>query len=288
MRPEDHDLEALLDLALSAASSAGRLLIDDRPVDGDLMVDSKTSSTDVVTEMDRRSEELLQSLLLGARPRDGYLGEEGADSRGESGIVWVVDPIDGTVNYLYRNPIWAVSVAACVIDPDSPHSSAESLRAVVGVVHAPLLGETYWARTGSGAHLREIGSERRLHVRGEQRLAHALVSTGFSYKPERRSAQGDTIARLLPRVRDVRRPGSAALDICGVASGRTDAYFERGTHPWDRAAAALIAREAGAVVGGLNGARESVDITVATNAALFPQLEQALLDSGVLDGPAFD
>jgi myo-inositol-1(or 4)-monophosphatase len=275
---ESPDVEELLSLASAAAHRAGRLLIDERPDDDNLTFDTKTSSTDVVTEMDRRSEILLQSMLLEARPGDGYLGEEGARSSSTSGIVWVVDPIDGTVNYLYRNPIWCVSVAACVEDPDA----ADGLRAVVGVVHAPLLNETFWSIEGRGSFVRSDGVDRRLVVRGEDRLTHALVATGFGYERAKRIVQGQTVASLLPLVRDLRRPGSAALDICFVAAGRVDAYFERGTHAWDRAAAALIAREAGAQIGGLNGARESWDLTIATNDKLFTPLHDALINTNVL------
>jgi myo-inositol-1(or 4)-monophosphatase len=272
------DLDELLSLASAAAQLAGRLLVDERPQDDDLTFDTKTSTTDVVTEMDRRSEILLQTMLLDARPGDGYLGEEGARSSSTSGIVWVVDPIDGTVNYLYRNPIWCVSVAACVEDP----TAADGLRAVVGVVHAPLLNETFWAVEGRGGHVRSNGVDRRLSVRDEDRLSHALVATGFGYERAKRIVQGQTMASLLPMVRDLRRPGSAALDICFVAAGRVDAYFERGTHAWDRAAAVLIAREAGAQIGGLNGAPESWDLTIASNAKLFTPLHDALLATNVL------
>jgi myo-inositol-1(or 4)-monophosphatase len=270
----------LLELATRAAERAGRLLIDERPDDSALTFDTKTSSTDVVTEMDRRSEELLHGLLLAARPGDGYVGEEGADSSSQSGITWVVDPIDGTVNYLYRNPVWAVSIAACVRD----ETAADGLRAIAGVVHAPLMGETFWSAEGAGSHLRTPRDQRRLSVRGETRLSHALVATGFAYEPDKRIAQAKVIQSLLPVVRDVRRPGSAALDICFVAAGRVDAYFERGTHLWDRAAAALIAREAGARLGGLHGRVESVDLAIAANEPLFPALHDALVAADVLGG----
>lgn len=271
-----HDTNALLDLALRVAHEAGVLLVQGRPHDADLGVDTKTSQTDVVTEMDRRSEELIVSMIKKARPQDGFLGEEGAATASQSGITWVIDPIDGTVNYLYRYPAWAVSIAACVAAP----GMAEDMKAIVGVVHAPLLNETWFAREGEGSFLRDGLGEHRLKVRGEDRLAHALVATGFPYQSEKREVMGAIAAQLLPRVRDLRRPGSAALDICNVAAGRVDAYYERTTHAWDRAAAALIAREAGAVLGGANGGPESVDLAIAANPLLFPQLHDALMECG--------
>lgn len=276
------ELEALTELAVRAARAAGELLVHERPADGDLGVETKTSATDVVTEMDQRSERLLHAMLTAERPGDGYLGEEGAIADSVSGITWVVDPIDGTVNYLYRLPVWAVSIAACVAD----ESAADGLRGVVGVVHAPMLGETFWAAAGQGAYVRSVAGDTRVHGRHETRLAHALVTTGFGYEARSRVVQGATAAALLPQVRDLRRPGSAALDICFVAAGRVDAYYERGTHAWDRAAAALIAREAGMVVGGPHGQPESYTLTMAANPVLFPQLEHALLAAGALTPPA--
>lgn len=271
-----HDLDQLLALALEVAQSAGHTLVHERPDDAELGVDTKTSKTDVVTEMDRRAEQLIVSAISKARPQDGFLGEEGAATMTESGITWVIDPIDGTVNYLYRYPVWAVSIAACVSAP----GMAEDMKAVVGVVHAPLLQETWFAREGHGSFRRDVLGEHHLAVRAENRLAHALVATGFAYEEHKRAIHGRTAAALLPRVRDLRRPGSAALDICNVAGGRIDAYYERGTHAWDRAAAALIAREAGAVLGGAHGAPESVDLAICTNPALFGQFHDVLIECG--------
>lgn len=275
------DLDAVLDLAMRAAHEAGRVLVHERPDDTVLGVDTKTSATDVVTEMDQRSERLLHGMVLGERPEDGYLGEEGATAASTSGLTWVVDPIDGTVNYLYRLPIWAVSLAACVADA----GAADGWRAVVGVVHAPMLNETFWAIEGRGAFVRSQGVDTPLRPRHESRLAHALVTTGFGYEARSRVVQGRTAAALLPQVRDLRRPGSAALDICFVAAGRVDAYYERGTHAWDRAAAALIAREVGIQVAGPHGAPESYQLTIAANPQLFPALHDALLAAGALVEP---
>lgn len=272
--PSADVLDNVLACAFEAAQAAGSLLISGRPDDGSMSIETKTSATDVVTEMDRRSEELLHRMLLTARPHDGYVGEEGADSKQTSGITWVVDPIDGTVNYLYRNPLWAVSLAACV-GPDA----ADGRSAAVGVVHAPMLGETFWAVSGRGAFVRSDGVDRPLRVRDETRIGHALVHTGFGYESSVREFQGRAIAAVLPQVRDIRRPGSAALDMCFVAAGRCDVYFERGTHPWDRAAAALIVREAGGIVGGPHGGPESYELTIATNNHLFADVHSMLISA---------
>ncbi len=252
--------DELLDLALRAARAAGRFLVEERPP-GLGVAATKTSPTDVVTAMDRGSEELVVRTLREQRPDDGVLGEEGADAVGSSGVRWVVDPIDGTVNYLYGLPEWAVSIAAEVDG-----------HVVAGVVAAPALGETWTATLGGGAHL----DGRRLSRGPGVALDRALVGTGFSYEARERAVQGALLAQVLPRVRDVRRAGSAALDLCSVAGGRLDAYFERGTHHWDVAAAALVAREAGARVGGLHGAPESEDLVLAAAEPLYGALHDLL------------
>lgn len=262
-RAEPNPVE-LLALALDVAERASRLLVDDRPVD--LAVTSKSTPTDPVTEMDRASERLIVETVRARRPDDGFLGEEGSDSAGTSGVVWVVDPIDGTVNYLYGQPHWAVSIAAEL------HGEV-----VAGVVAAPMLGEVYLAARGGGARLRRRdGSEQVLRTSSAASLDRALVGTGFGYDAARRAAQGAVVAALLPEVRDIRRCGSSALDVCAVAAGRLDAYYERGVNHWDTAAAGLIAREAGASVGGLDGAPDSPELTLAATPALFAPLEQLL------------
>ena len=172
-------------------------------------------------------------MITAERPQDGVLGEEGADRPSESGLIWVVDPLDGTVNYLYQLGNWAVSVA---VEDDAG--------AVVGVVHDPVAGRTFTAIRGGGARL----DGRVLRVNDPVPMHRALVATGFGYLPERRATQGALIARLLPRIRDIRRYGSAALDLCAVAAGHLDAYFEEGVQRWDVAAGGLVAREAGAVM----------------------------------------
>jgi myo-inositol-1(or 4)-monophosphatase len=194
--------------------------------------------------VDRASEELIVTRLLAARPDDGLLGEEGADQAGSSGVRWVVDPIDGTVNFLYGLPAYAVSIAAEVDG---------AIRA--GVVLNAATGEMFTATTGGGAHLTSPGRPESVRLTGSSpvSLEQTLVGTGFGYRVEQRRAQGAVVAQLLTRVRDIRRYGSSALDLCAVAAGRMDAYYELGLKPWDHAAGALIAAEAGLVVTGLAG-----------------------------------
>jgi myo-inositol-1(or 4)-monophosphatase len=251
----------LLDLAKEAARSAGVLLRDGRPADLGVAA-TKSSPVDVVTEMDIAAEKLITGFLAVHRPEDGFLGEEGAEAAGTSGIRWVIDPLDGTVNYLYGLPTWAVSIAA-----------QQDGETVVGVVAAPMRGETYHAVRGGGAFC----GARRLSCRTAPPLDQALVSTGFSYVQAARSRQAAVVQELIPRVRDIRRGGSAAIDLCDVAAGRLDAYYERGLNPWDLAAGDLIAREAGAVTGGRPGSPASGELTVAASPGVFSRL-QPLLD----------
>jgi myo-inositol-1(or 4)-monophosphatase len=274
------DPKALLRIAVDAASQAGRLLASWRGDERPEVVDTKSSPTDVVTEMDRRSEALITEWIRAIRPGDTVLGEEGgqtlggsrdADSAGDGTRVrWVVDPLDGTVNYLYGLPDWAVSIAAEVDGT-----------IVAGVVEVPRFGETFTAVAGQGAWLHRDGSpEAAVALRCDSGVAlgQALVGTGFGYDSGRRQVQGEVVAALLPDVRDIRRAGSAAVDLCSVAAGRLDAFFERGLNYWDYAAGGLIAREAGAQVGGLSGRQESTSMTVAAGPDLFAVLASALAD----------
>jgi len=234
---EAPDTAGLLDLAERVARQAGELLLagaDLRRVD----VTTKSSGTDMVSEMDRASEALIVEGILAERPDDAILGEEGASRPGTSGVRWVIDPLDGTTNYLYRHPIWAVSVAAEVDG-----------QVEVGVVASPGLGETFTAVRGKGAW--RNGTP--IAVSEGDGLATALVGTGFGYLAARRARQAAVLPHLLPVVRDIRRNGVASLDLCWVACGRLDAYFEYGGQPWDVAAGLLIATEAGAVASGLDG-----------------------------------
>jgi myo-inositol-1(or 4)-monophosphatase len=253
--------DALLALAESVARDAGALVRSRRPPDapdaGISVTATKTSPTDVVTAMDSASEELIRSRLLAARPYDGFLGEEAAATAGRSSVTWVVDPIDGTVNYVYDIPQYAVSIAAEVDG-----------RVVAGVVHNPVSGETWTATLGGGARL----DGRPIEVSRATRLEAALVGTGFGYRAERRRVQARLAAELLPVVRDIRRMGAASLDLCAVATGRLDAYYEQGLAPWDLAAGGLVATEAGAVVAGANGAAAGPDLVIAAPPALFDAL----------------
>ncbi|MBT2396879.1 inositol monophosphatase family protein [Streptomyces sp. ISL-100] len=257
-------LSELLELALEAARRAGALLRDGRPADLGVAA-TKSSPIDVVTEMDIAAEKLITGFLAEHRPDDGVLGEEGASSEGTSGVRWVIDPLDGTVNYLYGLPTWAVSIAA--------EWGGET---VVGVVEAPMRRETYQAVRGGGAYAN--GSA--LRVRAAPALDQALVSTGFNYVAAVRSHQADVVQRLIPRLRDIRRSGSAAIDLSDVAAGRLDGYYERGLRPWDLAAGDLIAREAGAITGGRPGRRPSGELTIAASPGVFEPLQALLEDFG--------
>ncbi|WP_282700248.1 inositol monophosphatase family protein [Streptomyces sp. CC219B] len=259
----------LLHLAREAARRAGDLLRDGRPADLSV-AKTKSSPIDVVTEMDIAAEKLITDLIAEHRPDDGFLGEEGASTQGTSGVRWVIDPLDGTVNYLYGLPTWAVSIAA--------EQDGES---VVAVVAAPMRGETFHAVRGGGAWATGAwDGERRLACRPAAPLEQALVSTGFNYVTEVRVHQSEVARKLIPLLRDIRRSGSAAVDLCDVAAGRLDGYYERGLHPWDLAAGDLIAREAGALTGGRPGERPSYDLTVAATPAVFEPLQRLLEDFG--------
>ena len=266
-----HANDELVEIARSAALAAGEL-VGAKRAQGVAVAALKSSPVDVVTEADRESEELIRSLLADARPGDGFFGEEsGEGDASTTGVTWVVDPIDGTVNYLYDIPQYAVSIAAVEGGSDPAEWTA-----LAGVVVNPALGEVYSATRGGGAFL----GGRQLHVTAGKELAQALVATGFSYTAERRGRQAAAVARLIPLIRDIRRQGSAALDLCAVAAGRTDAYYERGLHPWDHAAGALIAAEAGARVAGLRGAPATELFTLAAEPGLFEQLEPLLEQFG--------
>ena len=259
-------LDELHDLAIAAAREAGALVLEGRR--GQIEVAAtKSSATDVVTEMDRRSEALLVDRLLSQRPDDGVLGEEGAAHIGSTGVRWVLDPIDGTVNYLYGLPEWGVSVAAEI----------DGI-VVVGVVEVPALGETYVAVRGRGARLHDRYGVYDLRVNDPVPLAQALVATGFGYRVERRVAQARVVEQVVPRVRDIRRGGACSVDLCSVAAGRVDAYYERGPMAWDLAAGGLVATEAGARLEGLRGAPAGEDLIVAAGPTLFPELHDLLAD----------
>lgn len=236
------DPTELLRIAREVATEAGALIAR-RRAEGVSVAATKSSIVDVVTAADRECEELIRARLAQLRPADGFYGEETDPIESESGIVWIVDPIDGTVNYLYGFPNYAVSIAAVVGDPSRNPAVYDALAAVV---HAPDAGVTYWATAGGGAFRNDTA----IRASACTELAQALAATGFSYDAEERRSQALSWAEIAGDVRDLRRMGAASLDLCAVADGRLDAYYEVGIYPWDHAAAALIAREAGAVVAG--------------------------------------
>jgi myo-inositol-1(or 4)-monophosphatase len=262
----------LLELACRVAVAAGRLLIGrgGRPE----VVATKSSPTDVVTEADRAAEALIRDLIGDARPGDRILGEEGGETGSGSGVRWIVDPLDGTVNYLYGLPDWAVSVAAEVDGT-----------VVAGAVFVPRRDELFSAGLGGGAWLssgaldwrgEDTAPPSKLACNADVPLDRALVATGFGYEAGRRLVQGEVVAGVLPRVRDIRRAGSAAVDLCSVASGGVDAYYERGVNLWDIAAGALIASEAGARVTGLHGRPAGRSMTLAAAPRLLGELHDLL------------
>jgi myo-inositol-1(or 4)-monophosphatase len=270
------DAAGLRDLAVRVAREAGEMLAARA---GRVEVSAtKSSPTDVVTEMDRRSEELIRSRILAARPSDAVLGEEGGQTGDADGapVRWVIDPLDGTVNYLYGLHDWAVSVAAEV---GWAEGGAVGRKIVAGAVFVPVRGEMFSACVGDGAWLEAAGADggkTRLRCLPGVPLDQALVGTGFGYLAARRKIQGEVVAALLPRIRDIRRIGVASVDLCAVAAGHLDGFYERGLNYWDWAAGALVATEAGAVVGGLNGAPVSSSMAVAAGPGLFGPLADAL------------
>ncbi len=233
----------LLDLARAVALDAGRLLLDRFSAAGPTQavtdsVRSKSSRTDLVTEADRASEQLIIRELIEERPNDAILAEEGGSTSGTSGLTWVVDPLDGTINFVYGFPVFAVSIA-CRSDSGT----------LAGVVHDPSRDETFTATAGGGAFRDGV----RLALGPGPGIDEALIGTGFSYRSERRRSQGRLIAHVLPHVRDVRRAGAAAIDLCWVAAGRLDGFYEAGLAPWDLAAGSLVVTEAGGTVEELQG-----------------------------------
>ena len=270
----DADPYHLLDRA-GAAARAGAALAAQRRTAGIGEIDTKSTDTDLVTAADRAVEKLLTELLLVGHPDDYVLGEEsGESSRGHGthagGIRWVVDPIDGTVNYVYGLPHYAVSVAAEV--------DGEVL---AGVVVNAATGEEWSAVRGGGAWR----GGTRLRGSSVAQLGRALLATGFGYDAARRAHQAAVLTGILPRVRDIRRLGSAALDLCAAAEGRVDVFFEKGLQPWDRAAGGLIATEAGLLVTGLRGAAPGADMVVAAPTALHAPLHDLLVELDADGGP---
>jgi myo-inositol-1(or 4)-monophosphatase len=235
------DPHELLAVASEAALAAGALLRERFEAGTERRIASKSTPTDPVSEADLASQRAIHALIGGRRPADAFLAEEeGADESGSSGLRWVVDPLDGTVNFLYGIPQWSVSVA--VRDDSGP---------LAGVVHDPIGGETFTAVRGESALRNGVALPSR--AADAPPLAQSLIATGFAYAAQTRAEQGEVVARLLPLVRDIRRLGSAALDLAGTAMGRFDAYFERGVKAWDTTAGALVCASAGLVVRAIPG-----------------------------------
>nr|VDG63483.1 inositol monophosphatase [Streptococcus thermophilus] len=277
MSSADLLIDELLSLALHTCSLAADHVRDRRAEligEGALAAaETKSSEVDPVTVVDKESEELIISTLQKHRPEDGILGEEGADIPSHSGVRWIVDPIDGTVNFLYGIPQYAVSIAA-----------AHGDEVLAGVVVNVSTGRIYQACTGRGAFTRDRGDRewRRLGVSSASEVHLALVATGFSYTPQWRAQQADILRAVLPRVRDIRRAGSAALDLCMLADGMVDAYYEHATHPWDYAAGAVIAAEAGAQVvhPGLGASGHDGAVTMASGPGIWNNFRELLTEVG--------
>ena len=256
----------LLALAQETATVAGELARL-RRAEGVEIAASKSSPEDVVTLADRETEALIRGLLADARPDDGFYGEESTATTGTSGLTWVVDPIDGTVNYLYGIPFYGVSIAVVEGDADPA-----TWTALAGAVRNPAIDELFSARAGHGAHL----NGRRLQVGSGAPLSLALFGTGFSYDSARRTRQAQVLQGLIHEVRDVRRMGAASLDLCAVAAGRLDLYYERGLKPWDHAVGALVAAESGARVGAFGDDREGQSLLIAAAPDLYRAAEPLL------------
>lgn len=261
-------------LAMAIARAAGEQLLT-RPKH--IEIDTKSSATDVVTQMDRNAEAYIVAQLTKHRPDDAILGEEGANSQGSSGLQWVIDPIDGTVNYLHQLPHWCVSIGL---------KDLTSGEAIAGVIYAPVYDQMYISSQGLGAWVVEQGKARILKVSECPELSSAVIGTGFGYASARRASQARVLTQVLPRVADIRRLGSCAIDLCLVADGVLDGYYERGVNDWDHAAGELIAREAGAISSGLRGNKVGNDMIVVTtpaiNADLIAILEANDADSDIL------
>lgn len=254
--------QPFLDLATRAARAAGELLLEHyrRPATG---VGSKSTPTDLVSDADRASDDLLQELISAERPDDGFITEESEGRESGSGFVWVVDPLDATVNFLYRIPWWCVSIA--LEDTDG---------ALVGAIYNPVADEMFTGTRGGGAFL----NGDRIEVRDKDDLSQSLVGTGFYYDATIRERQAETVGRVVPLARDVRRMGSGALDLASVACGRLDAYYEAPTEHWDRAVGVLLVQEAGGVVSSLPGPRGLSEGVIASAPGIHDRLKALVLE----------
>jgi fructose-1,6-bisphosphatase/inositol monophosphatase family enzyme len=288
-----HGLRGLADLAVEIAEDVGRHLIAGLNRPGPA-ISTKSTHTDLVTELDTWAEAHITEHLLAARPDDAVVGEEGVAVTGISGVTWCLDPIDGTVNFVHGIPGFCISIAAQVAGGDG------EARSVVGVVHSPLHRETFVATLGGGAtahggsgaahggksaaHVGDAAGRRPIRCAEPETLSRAVIGTGFGYDPERRRRQAQVLVEVIPQIADIRRGGAAALDLCWVACGRLDGYWEVGLNPWDHAAGALIAREAGAVVEGPDRTAEpSSAFTLAASPAIVDDFRRILIAAHATD-----
>ena len=260
----------LQSLAVQIAREAGELAARRRG-EGVSIAATKSALADIVTEADREVEALIRSRIAAARPDDGFLGEESGASQSGTGITWVVDPIDGTVNYAYGIPAYAVSIG---VVEGSPDPAGWTLLA--GVVFNPVVGELFRAARGEGSWREASGAVHRIAVNAEPSAAGALIGTGFGYDPATHAGDLARLATVMPLARDIRRIGAASLDLASVAAGRLDGYYERGLHPWDLAAGALLVEEAGGRVGGYAGEPAGRRMTIAAGPVLFERLTETI------------
>lgn len=261
-------MHEILEVARGVARQAGEILLASRPNPARfqlLETSSKSSPTDLVSQMDEASENFIVTSISKHYPADGIIGEEGTNRPGTSGRNWIVDPLDGTINYLYGAEHWAVSIA--LEDEDG---------LLLGVVYAPALRVEYFALRGHGATRIDDRGETKLPQVSETSLSSALFATGFSYESAKRRKQAEDFFHILPHIQDIRRKGSAALDLCMVADGSVDGYFEVGAKPWDYSAGVLIASEAGAVATGLFGKPASPEYVICAAAELQRSMVQLL------------
>ena len=263
----NEELSKLLELARRAALSAAEIHRQSIK-SGNFSVDTKASSSDLVTEIDRESEREIVATIRAVRPNDEIVGEEGSNVRGNSGVRWILDPLDGTTNFIHRYPGHSVAIG---VEIDG--------RRAIGVVHDTFSSRVYCGVVGEGATC----DGKPIAVRNEGALSNALVGTGFLPNSEVRRIQADVLRQILPRVRDIRRSGCPSLDICSVASGCLDAFYESGLGQWDIAAAAAIAEAAGATVLLLDSGLLPAPIVVVANAELSAALVSALIEAGAIE-----
>lgn len=250
----------LRELAVGLARKAGEMVREGRQGGLD-EVDSKSTATDLVTEFDKASERLIVGELAKQRPGDGIIGEEGSSAESSTGISWLIDPIDGTTNFFYNLTGYAVSIGA-----------ADYEGMIAAAVYLPVTDEMFSAARGHGAMLNDTP----IHCSPTIDLHQALVGTGFSYHPAKRVLHAQRLVGIIGEIRDIRRFGAAAPDLCYVACGRLDAYFEENLGPWDLAAGGLIAAEAGCVLGDFGGGIVRPEQVLVASPAIFEPLRQLI------------